>query len=129
MMGEYVLGTPNDARGYVWLARAGFQLMYMTQTPNSPNPEILIGWRGILCNNSSGEVGTAGEAAMGGRLRCVADPGGCDNCFASSKSYHTGGVQVVHGDGSVRFISQNINLDTWRNLGFIQDGNVVGAFE
>ncbi|MCA9156670.1 MAG: DUF1559 domain-containing protein [Planctomycetales bacterium] len=128
LMAEYVLGTANDARGYVWLARAGFQLMYMTQTPNSPNPEILIGWKGIICNNTSGEVGTAGEGAQGGKLRCIADPGGCDSCFASSKSYHSGGVQAVLGDGSVRFVSNNIALATWRNLGFIRDGNVLGEF-
>jgi hypothetical protein len=31
-------------------------------------------------------------------------------------------------DGSVRTISENIHLQTWRNLGSRNDGKVVGEF-
>jgi prepilin-type N-terminal cleavage/methylation domain-containing protein/prepilin-type processing-associated H-X9-DG protein len=48
-----------------------------------------------------------------------------DDCFASQ---HVGGVQFVFADGSVRFISENINMQTYRNLGDKADGNVVGDF-
>lgn len=48
------------------------------------------------------------------------------------QSFHTGGVQVLMGDGSVRFISENID-DTWINgvlhsLAAMGDGNVLGEF-
>ncbi|WP_315853045.1 H-X9-DG-CTERM domain-containing protein [Gimesia fumaroli] len=43
-------------------------------------------------------------------------------------SRHTGGVQVILGDASVRFISENINLQLWRNLVWINDGEVIGEF-
>jgi len=46
----------------------------------------------------------------------------------SASSYHTGGVQVCLGDGSVRFISDNIDYDTWVNLGVRNDGRVLGEF-
>ncbi len=120
VMSEYLRGVPSDARGYVWLARAGFQLMYTTQTPNSRNPEVLIGWQGILCNSNSNLPLQ--------NLPCIADPGGCDNCFASPRSRHTGGVHALMADGAVRFIGDNINLATFQNLGFIADGQVLGEF-
>lgn len=46
----------------------------------------------------------------------------------SAASQHKGGVQVVLADGAVRFVSENINLQTWRNLGQRNDGNVLGEF-
>jgi len=41
---------------------------------------------------------------------------------------HQGGVQMVFADGSVTFISENIDLTTWQWLGAMQDGEVVGEF-
>lgn len=35
----------------------------------------------------------------------------------AATSRHSGGVQAVMGDGSVRFIQQSINLTTWNGLG------------
>ena len=43
-------------------------------------------------------------------------------------SLHTGGCQVLMGDGAVRFIGENINGSTRQNLGYISDGNVLGEF-
>ncbi|QDT35819.1 DUF1559 domain-containing protein [Stratiformator vulcanicus] len=53
----------------------------------------------------------------------------CDTYAAiTSRSYHTGGVQVTLMDGSVRFISENLDLTIWRNLGARNDGQVIGEF-
>jgi prepilin-type processing-associated H-X9-DG protein len=35
----------------------------------------------------------------------------------TASSRHTGGVNVVFGDGSVRFIRDSIDILTWRALG------------
>ncbi len=43
-------------------------------------------------------------------------------------SYHTGGIHGLLGDGSVRFISDNVNLPTLIQLGARDDGQVVGEF-
>lgn len=43
-------------------------------------------------------------------------------------STHTGGLQVALGDGSVRFVSENIDNTTRLNLAYISDGNIVGEF-
>ncbi len=51
-----------------------------------------------------------------------------DRVNQAARSVHTGGVQGLLADGSVRFFSENIDLQTWRNLGNIADGQVVGEF-
>ena len=43
------------------------------------------------------------------------------------RSHHPGGVNMVFGDGSVRFIKNTINLFTWRALGTTRGGEVVSA--
>jgi prepilin-type N-terminal cleavage/methylation domain-containing protein/prepilin-type processing-associated H-X9-DG protein len=43
-------------------------------------------------------------------------------------SRHTGGINVLFGDGSVRFINQNINAATWSALGTRAGGEVVANF-
>lgn len=46
----------------------------------------------------------------------------------TAKSSHVGGMQVTMGDGAVRFISENIDLATYRWLHLPADGNVIGEF-
>ena len=43
----------------------------------------------------------------------------------ASRSWHTGGVQVVLGDGSVHFASENIDRVIWRAMLTIQGGEVA----
>lgn len=47
-----------------------------------------------------------------------------DNAF----SYHTGGAQFLLGDGSVRFISENIDTRTYDWLHDKRDGQALGEF-
>lgn len=44
------------------------------------------------------------------------------------KSAHPGGAQFVLGDGSVRFISENIDYKTYQALGDRRDSNPIGDF-
>jgi prepilin-type N-terminal cleavage/methylation domain-containing protein len=48
--------------------------------------------------------------------------------WMTAGSLHTGGVQAVLGDGSVRFISENIDGSTQNKLAKISDGQVLGEF-
>ncbi|MCA9450128.1 MAG: DUF1559 domain-containing protein, partial [Candidatus Omnitrophica bacterium] len=43
-------------------------------------------------------------------------------------SEHTGGAHILLGDGSVRFLSENINLTIVRGLVSISGGEVIGEF-
>ncbi|MCA9066059.1 MAG: DUF1559 domain-containing protein [Planctomycetaceae bacterium] len=52
--------------------------------------------------------------------------------YYNLNSGHTGGIQVGLADGSVRFISENIDARRWsgtlHNLAAMQDGNVIGEY-
>jgi hypothetical protein len=54
--------------------------------------------------------------------------GTCGNGIFAARSEHTGGIQTVLCDGSVRFISDNIDLTLWRSLGTRAGGEVMGEF-
>ncbi len=43
-------------------------------------------------------------------------------------SYHTGGAHFGLVDGSVRFISDNVNLATYRGLGSRNGKELLGEF-
>jgi prepilin-type processing-associated H-X9-DG protein len=43
-------------------------------------------------------------------------------------SWHDGGAHMCLGDGSVRFISENADLQTQQKLGCIRDGLSIGEF-
>jgi prepilin-type N-terminal cleavage/methylation domain-containing protein/prepilin-type processing-associated H-X9-DG protein len=46
----------------------------------------------------------------------------------AARSRHTGGVNTLLGDGSVRFVQNSITLVTWRALGTMNGNEVVGDF-
>ena len=50
------------------------------------------------------------------------------NMLYSARSQHTGGVHSLLADGSVRFISNNIDLNTWQLLSQPDDGKTLGEF-
>ncbi|MFK7779378.1 MAG: DUF1559 domain-containing protein [Gimesia sp.] len=68
-----------------------------------------------------GHVGQGGMMAMH-------HPPNTTNHIANFSSKHEGGAHFLMGDGAVRFLSENMNYDTFRFLGTINDGNVLGEF-
>ena len=58
----------------------------------------------------------------------------CNNCafdgshMVAARSRHTGGVHGLMTDGAVRFISDNIDHQTWLWLGSRNDGNALNDF-
>ncbi|MEZ6132201.1 MAG: DUF1559 domain-containing protein [Planctomycetaceae bacterium] len=56
---------------------------------------------------------------------------GADNTWDFNtiiNSYHTGGIQVGLGDGSIRFISENLDFSTLQKLCSMNDGLTIGEF-
>jgi prepilin-type N-terminal cleavage/methylation domain-containing protein/prepilin-type processing-associated H-X9-DG protein len=58
---------------------------------------------------------------------CTAGGVNTDGEFSKANSNHPGGVNVMMGDGSVRFIKDSINQNTWWSLGTRGNGEVVSA--
>jgi hypothetical protein len=50
------------------------------------------------------------------------------NGILPPRSMHPSGVAALLGDGSVRFVSNTINLLTWQRLGARDDGQPLGDF-
>ncbi len=48
--------------------------------------------------------------------------------WKAARSRHTGGVNVLLGDGAARFVGENVNIDTWRNLAARADGETIGPY-
>jgi len=94
----------DDSIGYAFMTLA---------TPNSTSPD----------NPRGCTADTAALAAVG--LPCAATPAGWHQ---AARSQHTGGVQALMCDGSVRFVSNNINLNTWQYLATISGNEVIGEF-
>ncbi len=55
-------------------------------------------------------------------------PPNLDDTVRGAASYHPGGVQVAFADASGRFISNDIDFNTWRALFTRAQGEVIGSF-
>jgi len=87
--------------GRDWFASFPAQIAFNTIAP--PN------WSHISCCESG---------SIGGYTCHV-------NGIFPARSYHPGGVTAAMGDGSVTFVSETIDLQTWQYLGARSDGNIV----
>lgn len=115
MMMEVRQGPVNqDLRGLTWWGPgSGVTTSY---TPNSSIPDLMK----VFCTTSPSLPCTGG----GSLDNAVASSG----AFFVSRSLHTGGVHVLMCDGTVRFVSNNIDINTWRNLSTMRGGEVLGEF-
>ncbi len=53
--------------------------------------------------------------------------GGPTFAAITARSYHPGGVNVLMGDGSVKFTKNSVDGNTWRALGSVNGGEVISA--
>lgn len=53
--------------------------------------------------------------------------GGPTYAALTASSYHPGGANVLFGDGSVRFVKDSVNWQTYRALGTVSGGEVISA--
>jgi prepilin-type N-terminal cleavage/methylation domain-containing protein len=116
LMLEVRQGQRKDLRGFAWWGPATAGETFFP--PNTTAPDAI--------QYAPGD-GTGYCDPLPPNPPCVG-PTGSYPYIVSARSNHPGGVQVVMGDGSARFISNNINLQVWRNLGSSQDGQPLGDY-
>ena len=92
-------GNPSAASGDCWY---GFEIGYMCFRAKAPGS--------TKASNTNGP--------------CLIN---CNNQFGAY-SFHTGGAHALMGDGTVRFLSQNVDAGTMHALMCINDGAPVGDF-
>jgi len=61
-------------------------------------------------------------------VNCDNDASVTDMRLKSASSYHTGGAQAVLVDGSVRFVSENIDTGIWIGVGSKDGGETLGEW-
>lgn len=86
-----------------WATGAYSSTMYNHFVP--PN------WKGQDCGFASAIMDVPGEAG-----------------FIAARSRHTGGVNAMLGDGSVRFVSEALDLGVWRAVGSRNGGEVTAEW-
>lgn len=102
----------QDLRGLTWYAQyIGFT------TINPPNSSIADRTQAGFCVAANSSI----------QLPCTAYTASSD-LQTSARSRHVGGVHVLLGDGAVRFVSDSIDITTWRNLSTQYDNNPIGEF-
>ena len=125
-----LLGVPGRAIDTTQLASAA------NQTPYSAGGNFGIPGRWADPDNASGISGPpANRGAFinnnktpnGGPASC---PWSTNNCGPNDEpfSLHVGGVHALLGDGTVRFISDNIDYNNLRRLANPKDGEPLGEF-
>jgi prepilin-type N-terminal cleavage/methylation domain-containing protein/prepilin-type processing-associated H-X9-DG protein len=97
-------GTNRDVRGTVIMPAAGGNMFLTHTTPNSTTQDVLLS-----CEDRM-------PAGNLDRLNCTQNQT-TGETWAAARSRHTGGVNAAFADGSVRFIPDGINPQTWKALG------------
>lgn len=101
---------------------------------SSFNQNALSAWfwfNGVLAT-AAFPINRPAECTAGQGLARIA---GWDACWRNWQnnqgfsSLHVGGAQFAFGDGSVHFLSENMDLAMYRNLATIQGGEVTGPIE
>ena len=93
---------------------------YRPQSPFQKGTVAGDGGRGMRW-----EVGTSPMLLP---INGIDGPGGsnCPNCrWENMSSFHPGGVHAGMGDGSVKFIREDIDTTTFLRLGSMMDGEVI----
>ena len=117
IFGEYLTGlphsvAPNDMRGVHWIDIPGMSQLYTHAAPNSARPDVF---------NPSARFCPPSYNRPHLNLPCTG--GSVSEMTAASRSRHPGGVNVLKADGSVHFVSQNIDLAAWQKMGSISGDN------
>ncbi len=82
-------------------------------------------------NPGGGDSWSAGLTGVQYKINSPTTAGGSNSPYDANtvlNSFHTGGIHVLLSDGSVRFISNNIDFNTMANLCSRNDGVPVGDF-
>jgi prepilin-type N-terminal cleavage/methylation domain-containing protein len=126
VMAEYLTGTHDDYRGFIWSDKAGGSQIWTELPPNSPLPDRLSP------NTPPPPLATKPWCLNEPRLGLPCVPGVSESAglaaldhTAAARSRHPGGVLVMLGDGSVRFVAETIDLGTWRAMATIQGGETI----
>jgi prepilin-type processing-associated H-X9-DG protein len=123
---DYTAATPTDAARHV-LTLPGSTV---TSDANcaSGSGGVWSGMRGAKWINGHYADANYNHHLVPNETRWDCSNGSHNPGQAAARSYHSGGVNVLLGDGSVRFVRNGIDAGTWRALATRAGGEVVGDY-
>jgi len=119
--------TDGGVMGDVQIGVVGGAVYSHATLPNAPGGTLALGTiqdTVQLCPQLSGDTG---YKAVGTLPACTTTSAPDTAGFAAARSRHSGGVNMSLGDASVRFVSDNISLQTWRAIGGKAENYVLGS--
>ncbi|WP_152053470.1 DUF1559 domain-containing protein [Tautonia marina] len=115
IMGANAAGGAYDHRGDIFNDDLNCTMFNTYTPPNSQIPD----WMGGDANGRP----WCSFGLIGGVPPCT----GGQPSFNAARSRHPGGVNVLLGDGSVRFVKNTVDVMTWRAIGSPAGGEVISA--
>ncbi len=114
LMAEVRQGQQQDLRGFTWWGpAAGFTTQ---MAPNSPEEDVLAG-------------GNCRPPPEYPNPPCTDQQTTARPNQMAARSRHVGGVNVAMCDGSGRFVTDSINLNTWRALSTTYGNEAIGSLD
>jgi prepilin-type N-terminal cleavage/methylation domain-containing protein/prepilin-type processing-associated H-X9-DG protein len=130
---EVLQGANDDIRGTIWVDNAGGGTYTTRFAPNGiidvlgyNNFDNLATFAGTSPGTSPPTPGSLCDSQPVQMLACT-NQGNEGWEYAGSRSRHPSGVNSLFGDGSVHFMKNSINAQTWVGLGSISGGEVISS--
>ena len=122
ILAEVRQGKANDVRGVIWSVIPGGASFVSRFTPNHFHDIYGSGVTGDqiasqFCDNDAGDSMPCDDSTVDLAI----------NNFAGAKSRHPGGMNVLEGDGSVKFVKDTIDPLVWVSLNTIAGGEVLSS--
>jgi prepilin-type N-terminal cleavage/methylation domain-containing protein/prepilin-type processing-associated H-X9-DG protein len=110
----------QDHRGMIFNDDYNCSMFMAYTTPNSPIADLVPGYCVWPYQNNP-------KCTPPNTTANVANPTGTMAAFNAARSYHSGGVNALFSDGSVKFVKDSISLTIWRAIATTRGGEVVSA--
>lgn len=110
MLAETVIGDDADVRGFSWWGYGAMFHAYLP--PNASQPDV------------TQSMSYCGNTANPRAAPCTGPYSATSPMTSAARSRHTSGIQASHCDGSARFVSDDIDLLTWRGLSTSRGGEI-----
>jgi prepilin-type processing-associated H-X9-DG protein len=120
-LGEILQGERFDIRGLIWSSIPGGGTFFSRL---SPNKLVDFYQTGGVGDQLSQPIFCVNEPGVG--LPCTGGAGDLE-AYTGTRSRHPGGLNVLMGDGSVRFLKDTTNAVVWLALNTIAEGEVIAA--
>jgi prepilin-type N-terminal cleavage/methylation domain-containing protein/prepilin-type processing-associated H-X9-DG protein len=119
------IGSPSMLLGAQWYGDMGGALFSTELTPNDTNADRIFGPCPQMVGDTAYDPSGQAPCASLGPIVSFGPPPVPDGSVAAARSRHNGGVNASLGDGSVRFVANDVLPGVWLGLGTRANNELV----